>query len=229
MAERPVGVTDQAAGAGVAEVRTRERSVGGNTVAEQYVIPILERVPSNKGTMSSFRTPARAVASLGSQSLLTIENKTGSGLLVAVRQISVSVESVAAKAVIAPIVRTMRCTAPTNGTVQTKGQTDTADTASASVEVRGDASADGTSSASALGATHTERMWSRFSPRFHTLVGQQDFDELFMTPLLMPEYPTILREGQACGLVLVNNSGAAWTANDWHFLMSAAWEEFTLP
>lgn len=53
MPERPVGVTDTASGAGVAEVRTRERSVGGNTVAEQFVIPIRERVVSYTGIYTS--------------------------------------------------------------------------------------------------------------------------------------------------------------------------------
>lgn len=45
MAQRPIGVTDRPAGTGIVEYRTRERSVGGSTVDEQYVICERRRQP----------------------------------------------------------------------------------------------------------------------------------------------------------------------------------------
>jgi hypothetical protein len=74
---RAVGVTDQPSAAGVADVRARERTdpVLGTTVAEQYVIPISERVASFKGLATSFRMPGRAATA---QNLFAIFNASGS-------------------------------------------------------------------------------------------------------------------------------------------------------
>lgn len=86
MTDRLVGVTDQASGAGVAEVRARERTVGGNTVAEQYVIPIRERVVSYVGIYSSAVVSGLAAAPATTAANFYLTNNPGSGVLVAVRR-----------------------------------------------------------------------------------------------------------------------------------------------
>jgi hypothetical protein len=145
---RAVGVTDQPSAAGVADVRARERTdpVLGTTVAEQYVIPISERVASFKGLATSFRMPGRAATA---QNLFAIFNASGSTVLVAVRRLSFQMDVTTALTAVAKQIKTSRITAvPTNGTAVTKVAIDSAQTSSASVTVWNDASADGTSSAS---------------------------------------------------------------------------------
>jgi hypothetical protein len=227
MTERPVGVTDQATGAGIADVRTRERTVGGNTVAEQYVIPISERVASYKGMATTFRIPGRAATT---QNLFSIYNTTGSAVLVAVRRLSIQMDATAALATVAKSIKTTRqTTAPTNGTSATKVPFDSAQSSAANVEVRGDASADGTGSATTLTATPSANVgWSQFVMRLHTAAGQVLMDDESCIPVLCADDPVILRANEGLLVAIV---AAATTSNPItdHHVVNCMWEEFTLP
>lgn len=227
MAERPVGVTDQASGAGVADVRTRERTVGGNTVAEQYVIPISERVASYKGACTTFRTPGRAATT---QNLFSIFNTTGSSVLVAVRRLSIQMDATAALATVTKTIKTTRqTTAPTNGTAATKVPFDSAQSSAANVEVRGDASADGTNSATTLTATPSANIaWSQLVMRLHTAAGQVIMDDDACIPSLCEDDPVILRASEGLLVAIVAPTTATNPITD-HMIINCMWEEFTLP
>lgn len=85
MAVRGVGVTDQSAGAGVAEVRSRERAVDGGTYAEQYIIAQRERVSTGVWLYSFLAVVAAAAQTANTQGFLWVHNPS-STLLLAVRR-----------------------------------------------------------------------------------------------------------------------------------------------
>lgn len=209
-------------------IRTRQRTVGGNPVEEQYVLSGSERVVSAHAFVSTFRIPARAVTG---QPLFTVWN--GGTNLIAVRRLSAEIDTIVAKAVLSPWLRLYRISAaPTTGTTVPLGQQDTAETMSASVVCRCDASADGTSSGTALAATANPaaHLWQQVAPRLHTAVGFVAPAVLSMVPddgNLSAEAPLILRPSQ--GLMVRADAPAAPTANDWHYSLKAVLDEFTLP
>lgn len=229
MTTRAVGVTDTASGAGVADVRVRERTDPslGTTVAEQYVIPISERVASYKGMATSFRMPGRAATT---QNLFSIYNTTGSAVLVAVRRLSIQMDATAVLVAVAKSVKTTRqTTAPTNGTALTKVPFDSSQTSAANVEVRNDASADGTVSATTLTATPSANIaWSQLIMRMHTLVGQVLMDDESCIPGLCADDPVILRANEGLLVAVVAAATTSNPATD-HHIVNCVWEEFTLP
>lgn len=227
MADRGVGVTDQAAGAGVAEVRARERTIAAATYAEQYIIPISERVPSFKGMATSFRTPGRAATT---QNIFSIYNTTGSSVLVAVRRISIQMDATAVLISVAKQIKTTRqTTAPTNGTSLTKVPFDSALSSAANVEVRGDASADGTLSGTTLTATPSANIgWSQFVMRMHTAVGQVILDDNPCVPTLCEDDPVILRANEGLLIGVVATATTSNPATD-HMIVNCMFEEFSLP
>jgi hypothetical protein len=225
---RAVGVTDQPSAAGVADVRARERTdpVLGTTVAEQYVIPISERVASFKGMATSFRMPGRAATA---QNLFAIFNASGSTVLVAVRRLSFQMDVTTALTAVAKQIKTSRITAvPTNGTALSKVAVDSAQTSSANVTVWNDASADGTSSATTLTATPGTAGWQQFAMRMHTAAGQVLMDDEAVVPLLSADDPVILRASEG---LLVSVVAAATTSNPTtdQMIVQCMFEEFTLP
>jgi len=221
MTERPVGVTDTAAGAGVAEARTRERAVGGNTVVEQYVIPVTEYVDdfvtSYRGIVASFRT--LGLASAG-HNIFTIFNKTGSTKLLAIRRLTVQFEDTAASLAIAPTVKTSRITAlPTGGTVLTPVAMDTALTHDANCEFMGATASDG-GVATAIVSTAGTYGWSDFKSRQATAVGQILFPDENLIPGLCESSPIILRALQGLNVQI---TVASLTTS--HYLVNCAFEE----
>ncbi len=140
-----------------------------------------KRVVTFRGRSGSFRIPGRAGTT--GQKIFSIHNASGSAVLVDVEKIDIDFTSTVVKAVtvLPPAIRMYRVTVlPTNGTAGTKVALDTALSSSASVTILQDASADGTSSASALTATipagnvvaHT------FAPRLITAAGYEMFDRM---------------------------------------------------
>ncbi len=225
MPVRGVGVTDQTAGAGVAEVRARERTVDGGTYAEQYIIPISERVASFKGMAGSFRTVGNAASP---QNLLTIENAAGSSVLVALRRITVQMDATAVLVAVSCQYKTARTTAvPSAGTALTKVSFDSAQSSASQVTVRGATASDG-GAATAITATAGSTGWHQFAPRMHTLVGQVLMEDQSLLPTLVAEDPIILRAGEAI-VVQVINATAANNASTNNYLVNVMWEEFTLP
>jgi hypothetical protein len=87
MPDRGVGVTDTAAGAGVAEVRTRERTIGGSTYAEQFVVPVRERVTTAILLYSIVNT-VQASAHTAPAGFWWIFNHVASGVTLCLRRIN---------------------------------------------------------------------------------------------------------------------------------------------
>lgn len=145
----------------------------------QFVIPTDTRNVSFVGRASTFRTPGRA--GTAGQKIFALHNATGSTVLVDVNHITLDLAVTAAKAVtvLPPLIEIARFTTlPTGGTAGTKVAFDTTQTSSASLTVWQDASADGTSSATALTITPTAgaTMASAFAPRLITAAGYEPFD-----------------------------------------------------
>ncbi len=152
-----------------------------------------------RGRASTFRTVGRAGTT--ARRILSIFNAAGSGKVVYINQIAVDFAQLAAMlvTVIPPAIRVYRITAlPTGGTALTKNAKDTALTSSASITVNGDASADGTNSATALAATTTAgtALTQEFFPRLITGAGYEVADRIE----LLEGKNVVLRAGE--GIVL---------------------------
>lgn len=131
------------------------------------------------GRAQTFRTPGRAGTT--GQKILALHNATGSTKLVRIEQLAVDLFQTVVKAVTVPppIIRVHRFTAlPTGGTALGKVARDTALSSNGSVTAWGDASADGTSSASALAVTipANSLLTQEFAPRLITAAGYEMFD-----------------------------------------------------
>ncbi len=131
------------------------------------------------GRANSFRIPGRAGTT--GQKLASLHNATASPIKVRLRQVTVDFTSTVVKAVtvLPPMIRLWKVTVlPTNGTAMVKTPIDSVLTPSSSVTLLQDASADGTSSASALTATLPAQtiIASTFAPRLITAAGYEMFD-----------------------------------------------------
>ncbi len=212
------------------KIRTRERTIGANTVEEQYAILLgSDRVVSSRVWYSSFRVPNRASTS---QPMFSMFN-TGTNP-VSCRRLSVECDSNSPFTAASPWLRLYRVTAaPTNGSVVTGVQQDTGDAAiNAGVVVRADHQGDGASATTALAATPnpTSQMWAQTVPRLATSAGWVSPPVLSMVPddgALQQEDPLILRTNQ--GFVVRFEAAAAPTANFWFFMFKAVLGEFTTP
>jgi hypothetical protein len=119
------------------------------------------------GRFASFRIPGRAGTT--GQKLAAIHNATGSAVVATLTGVSVDLAQTVVKAVtvLPPLVRLSRFTAlPTNGSAGTKSPEDTAVSSSASVTLWQDASAEGTSSGTALAITPVSGITQEFAPRY---------------------------------------------------------------
>lgn len=117
-------------------------------------VTAIPSVPLFRGSTASFRTLGRA--GTAGQKIAAIHNATGSSIKVKVRKVRVDWYCTVVKAVTVPppIVRLWKFTdVPTNGTVLTKNKIGGSTTSSASCTLWGDASADGTGSATTLTVT----------------------------------------------------------------------------
>lgn len=204
------------------KLRTYDKGAPGH---DQYVIPTSERKVSFRGKFASFLIPGSAATP---QNLLSVENAVGSGVLVAVRELKVFTSMTAASAVRSPNLSVYRITtAPTGGTVATKASMDSGEASSASVTVRGGASADGT--ASAITATAAgARLHGAFANRLHTLAGVVN-DQLPAELISQARdgQDLILRAGEFMLLQLAVAAAADNIATRF-FLVDVEWDEFTL-
>jgi hypothetical protein len=132
---------------------------------------------SYEGRTSTFRIPGRA--GTAGQKLFSIHNATGSAVIVDVNEIHLHTTCTVIKAVtvLPPTIRIYRCTVlPTNGTACTKQPKDSSQSSSSSLTILQDASADGTSSATALTATVIAgAVTGCFADRYITAVGTDLF------------------------------------------------------
>lgn len=137
-----------------------------------------------RGRAQSFRTPGRAGTT--GQKIFALHNATGSAKVVHINSVAVDLAQTVVKVVTvqSPVVRVHRFTAiPTGGTALSKTAKDSALTSSSSITVWGDASADGTSSASALAVTIPAGncLTQEFAARLITGAGYEPFDrEVFL-------------------------------------------------
>jgi hypothetical protein len=154
-------------------------AVPAGTERGLIVRPITGPAATFSGLASTFRVPGRA--GTAGQSIFSLHNATGSTKIVKVNKITVDLVATVIKAVtvLPPIIRVWKITVlPTNGTAVTKVPLDSALTSSGSVTVLQDASADSTSSASALTTTRPAGtvLTQEYAPRLITAVGYEMFD-----------------------------------------------------
>jgi hypothetical protein len=151
-------------------------------VSAQFPMPVdtdSKRAISFYGRACTFRIPGRA--GTAGQKLFSLHNATGSAVIVDLERLTIDMVATVVKAVtvLPPSIRLYRVTVlPTNGTAVTKVARDSALSSSASVTVLGDASADGTSSATALTATLPAGavLTQVFAPRLITAAGYEVLD-----------------------------------------------------
>jgi hypothetical protein len=207
-------------------LRARERTVNAQTVHEQHVIVQGERVVSSRMAVSSFRTVGNAATT---QTLFALENGAGSGVLVAVRRLSVYMDSTAALAAVVPALRCQRTTnMPTAGTSLTKVTWDSAQTTSAATVVARGATASDGGAATAITATLGGVVWEAMGQRLHTAVGQVLTDPIPVLPDLAANEPLIVRNGEAIA-VAVNAAVATSNPATNHYIVNCLFEEFVLP
>lgn len=144
-------------------------------------LPVTDPTPLFIGRASTFRTPGRAGTT--GQNIMAIHNATGSSVTVTVKKIVVDMYQTVVKAVTVapPIIRIWKVTVlPTNGTSLTKTKIGGSTTSSASVTVFGDASADGTGSATTLTTTRPAGTFvaQKFASRFITAAGYEPADTI---------------------------------------------------
>ena len=201
-------------------IRTRERSISGSTIQEQYQIIQDERVITNFLKVCTFAIPGRAATG---QTLLTVENKTGSGLLVEIESIRVFMEATDTLATRAVAVVLSKGVTRTNGTAMAKAQLQTSLSSSASVEVYGDASADDTLSGSALSYTSQSNLVRIPLWRAAAFAGQ-----ILNPGLELINRPMRLAENQVCAVDLSSaNASDNVSTNRYYVVIEAV--EFTLP
>ena len=149
-------------------------------VGVQRVEPVVaSQQVSYLGRTATFRIPGRAGTT--GQKLFAIHNATTSPVLVDVDKIAIDLVATVIKAVtvLPPVLRAWKFTAvPTLGTAGTKVPEDSSLVSSSGVTLWQDASADGTSSASALAVTLPAAtvITEEYAPRLITAAGYEMFD-----------------------------------------------------
>jgi hypothetical protein len=178
-----------------------------------------------EGRATSFITPGRAGTT--GQKLMSIHNATGSTIAVDVNMIAVDIYQTVIKAVTVPppLIRVSKFTAlHTGGNAITKVAVDSgAPATSSSVTVLGDASANLTSSTTALAFTPTGGLTQEFAPRLITAAGYEMLDR---TVFLDSGGPVTLRALEGVGVELIYTAATQNPITDmWSVNMK--WEEYT--
>jgi hypothetical protein len=180
------------------------------------------------GKASTFRIPGRAGTT--GQKLFSIHNATGSTIVAEVHKITIDLVQTVVKAVtvLPPVIRLWKVTVlPINGTATTKVAEDSSSTAtSASVTVLQDASADGTSSTTALTATLPAGtvISQEFAPRLITAAGYEMFDRTeFMSD---PLESVVLRPLEGL-VVFLDYTLATQNPTTDMWIVGCRWEEYT--
>lgn len=211
------------------KVRTRNRTVGADSVHEPYVITQDERVITYRGRCATFRTPGRAGTT--GQKIFAIHNATASSVLVDVSKISVDLVSTAVRAItVEPVlIRLHRFTVlPTNGSALSKTPFDTALSSSSSVTVFGDASADRTGSGTTLTVTIPAGsiLSQEYGPRNFTAVGQEAADRV---EFIERESANVTLRALEGVCVFLDYATATFNPTTDIWCATAEWVEYTLP
>lgn len=205
----------------------------GVTVAQVVGVQRVEPIDGSRqitfrGRASTFRTPGRAGTT--GQKIFALHNSTSSTVLVNLHKITIDLAMTVVKAitVLPPIIRVHRFTAvPTNGTALAKVAEDTALTSNAQVTAWGDASADGTSSASALAITIPANniLTQEYAPRFITAAGYEPTDRVEFFSSENEE--VILRPLQGVAVELAYTLATQNPTTDM-WIVDARWDEYTV-
>ena len=180
------------------------------------------------GHAATFRTPGRA--GTAGQKLFSIHNATGSSIVAEIHKITVDLAQTVIKAVtvLPPAIRLWKVTVlPSNGTACTKVSEDSGAAAtSASVTVLQDASADGTSSTTALTATLPAGtiVGEEFAARLITGAGYEPADRI---EFLSGELESIVLRPLEGLVVFLDYVLATQNPVTDQWLVGCRWEEFT--
>jgi hypothetical protein len=195
----------------------------------QRVIPVNERWTTFRGRGSTFRQPG--IAGTVGQKLFTLHNATGSDILLELKKLSIDLYCTVVKAITVapPILRLHRITVlPTNGSTCAKVGEDSALTSSANVTCLQGASADGTSSGTALTATipASNLVTQEFAPRFVTAVGYEMFDRTTFLADAPDEVLTLRALEGVCLFADYTLATQNPVTDMW--VVSARWEEYRI-
>lgn len=174
------------------------------------------------GSASSFRTLGNATTS---QNLLTLENGTASGAIVALREISLEMDATAVLIAVASTLRLRRASGlPSGGTTLDKVSSDTLQSSNTLVVARGATGSDGGAATAITTNPQPGSVFARFVMRMHTAVGQIVPDSILL--LRREDQPIILRPGEAA-LIQLTNPVAANNPSTNHYVVNCRWEEYT--
>jgi hypothetical protein len=203
-------------------------------VAVQRVEPVdASKQVSFKGRAGSFRMPGRGGTT--GQKIFALHNATASPSIVDVHKITVdciqTVLHTTPITTLPPTIRIYRFTAvPTNGTALSRNVEDSLLSSKTAVTVWNDASADGTSSATALtigaivNGTQTGLLTQEFAPRQLTTAGYEMSDRV---TFLMGEDEFITLRALEGICVFLDYTAAASNPTTDLWIVSARWTEYT--
>ena len=219
MPERPIGVTNLASGTGVALFRTRERTVGGESVNEQYMLNQRDWLTSWRGCASTFLVTGDSLTNVP---IATLWNGVGSGVIVVLRVCALITDISGALTNPRTQALSRLTTAPTGGTLHTPVAFDTAQTQAALVEFRGAASSDGVNTL--ITATPGSVAWRQNHNKVPTQVGQMQFVHAAGAPLLVGTDPVYVREGEGIAVSWVEGN-----ATQARHSVNMVWDEVSFP
>lgn len=224
MPNRGVGVTDQATGAGVADVRVRERQITAVTYAEQFVIPISERVVTARVKTATFRIIGTTATTYN---LFSLENTAGSAVTIAITKIRTYIEVSAVTAYLVQNATKLfrSVVTPTGGTTLTKHLLDPSGSSAANVVARGGSSSDTLLTAITHAFPAGNPMWTQPWDKTMTGVGQHYVDASRFMGEGSDDDALLLTAGQTA--LIVYNPGAG--AVQLHHSINVEWDEFTIP
>lgn len=210
-------------------------TVVARVVGVQRVEPVdASRIVTYRGRANTLRAPGRAGTT--GQKILSLHNATGSAVKVKVTKVWVDLAHTAAAGIaptiVPPVVRLWKVTVlPTNGTALTKVPLDSALASNASVTVLGDASADGTSSATTLTATLPGGtiITQEFAPRILVVgTSASTFVELFdHASFLDGDDESVILNALEGIVVFVDYTVATANPTSDMWVAGVEWEEYT--
>lgn len=206
--------------------RFYRRGTTATDPADQYVIPVKDRIESFSGRSATNRIPG--AAGTAGQKLLSLFNAGGSTITVDVEALTCDVYQTAAKVVAPPVLRLHRVTAaPTGGTAGPKVANDTAQTSSSSVAILQGSSSDTTPAVSAITSTVTMANLITQEPiaRALTLTGYEQFDRI---DFINDARPITLHASEG---VVLNLDYSVATSNPTSdiYICNIRWSEYTRP
>jgi hypothetical protein len=211
--------------------RFYQRAVAAGSPADQYVIPVEDKVVSYSGRAGIYRTPGRALTSGPGRPIVTLWNAAASGVQVDLATVTVDVVQTAIKAVtvVPPAVRIHRITAaPTGGSALTKMPNASSGTSNANVTLLQDASADGTASGTALAVTLGAMATQEFAPRLIQSTAASIIYEPADRMEFLSTGPITLAPGEgACCYIAYPVAASEPTTDFW--IANIYWKEYTRP